>query len=63
MHLSRNFLHIGQVEIFFPANNTVICPTKDNQIGIESETVGHSRKLLLQLRVDVVDKMGEVCNF
>ena len=32
--------------IFLPANDTVISPTKDNQIGIESEAVGHSRKLL-----------------
>ncbi|CAG5147144.1 Uncharacterised protein [Streptococcus pneumoniae] len=63
MLLSRNFLHIGQVEIFLPANDTVICPTKDNQIGIEADTISHSRKLLLQFRVDVVDKMGEFAIF
>ena len=61
--MSRNFLHIGQVEIFLPANDTVISPTKDNQIGIEIEAVGHSRKLFLQLRVDVINKMGEFAIF
>lgn len=38
--MSRNFLHIGQMKIFLLANDTVICPTKDNQIGIESEVPG-----------------------
>ena len=61
--MSRNFLHISQVEIFLPANDAVISPTKDNQIGIESEAVGHSRKLFLQFRVDVVDKMGKFAIF
>ena len=61
--MSRNFLHIGQVEIFLPTNNTIICTSKDNQIGIEIEAVGHSRKLFLQFRVDVVDKMGEFAIF
>ena len=43
--------------VFRGTDDTIIRPTKNKQISIETDTIGHGCKLFLQFRINIVDKV------
>ena len=52
-------VHIGHVEVFLPADQGIIGPSKHDQIHIHGKSIGHGRKLFLHIRIVLVDIVEE----
>jgi len=58
--LSWDLIHIGHVEVLFPADNGIIGSAEGQDITIGLDFENHSCKLLLNIRVNVIDIAHEL---
>ena len=58
--LSWNLIHIGHVEVLFPADNGIIGSAEGQDIAIRLDFENHSCKLLLNIRVNIIDIAHEL---